>query len=392
MNYFPDERAGAERMKTLFVEQLQPCERMTSAFLVRSKEVKVKKSGEPYLSLMLGDRTGEVDAKMWENVEEVLSTFERDDFVRVRGAVQLFRNRPQIQIHKIRKIDEREIELGDYLPATREDVEQMFAEVHGYVEAIRNPPLRQLVLNILDDAAIQERYKRAPAAKSLHHAFFGGLLEHVRSLCRLARLVSQNYPGVDIDLLTAGVVLHDLGKIYELSYERSFAYTTEGQLLGHMILVLEVVHRHVAAIPEFPRNLQILLEHLIISHHGKYEFGSPKLPMFPEALLLHYIDDLDSKMHSMLQLTERERQIEQEWTGFNPSLERPILKLERFYSAPAPLKAQGAAAGEVREGASGGEAETSAPRKTAGGSDSVPVQANLLEQADLLQRKLRGEK
>ena len=172
--------------------------------------------------------------------------------------------------------------------------------------------------------------RQAPAAKTLHHAYIGGLLEHILSLCRLAKLVLQNYPGLDEDLVIAGVLLHDLGKIYELSYARSFGYTSDGQLLGHMILEIEILHKKLADMPDFPRPLQTLLEHLIISHHGQYEFGSPKLPMFPEALLLHYIDDLDSKLQGMQTLIAKEAALEGDWTGFLPSLGRPLLKVSKF--------------------------------------------------------------
>jgi len=162
------------------------------------------------------------------------------------------------------------------------------------------------------------------------------LLEHKLSLCRLAKLVLQNYSRLEENLVITGVILHDLGKIYELSYSRSFGYTTDGQLLGHMILEIEILHRHLAQMPDFPRPLQTLLEHLIISHHGQYEFGSPKLPMFPEALLLHYLDDLDSKLQGMQSLIAKESLLEGDWTGYLPSLGRPLLKVQKFLeNAPA---------------------------------------------------------
>jgi 3'-5' exoribonuclease len=183
---------------------------------------------------------------------------------------------------------------------------------------------------LLADPEIASRLRRAPAAKTLHHAHLGGLLEHILSLCRLGKLVLQNYPGLNQDLVIAGVLLHDLGKIYELSYTRSFGYTSEGQLLGHMMLEIQILHRVLLELPDFPRPLQTLLEHLIISHHGHYEFGSPKLPMFPEALLLHYIDDLDSKLNGMQNLIAKEAAIPGDWTGYLPSLGRPLLKVQQF--------------------------------------------------------------
>ncbi len=335
-----EESADTAVLKTRFVADLEANEKLTGIFLCKAKELRLKKSGEPFLSLVLSDRTGDLDAKMWDNVEEVQDSFERDHFLKVRGTVLLFRNKPQLQIHKLRRVEESEIRLADFLPTTRCDVDAMFAELLGYVRAVEQPPLRDLLLSLLEDETVAHEYKRAPAAKTLHHAFFGGLLEHVLSLCRMATLVVQNYPRLDRDLLIAGVVLHDLGKIFELSYERSFSYTSEGQLLGHMVLVLELLHRKIAALPDFPRPLQVVLEHLIISHHGRYEFGSPKLPMFPEALVLHYLDDLDSKMQSMYAQLDRDRQVTAAFTDFNYSLDRPLLKLDRYLATiPGPTVA-----------------------------------------------------
>ncbi|MGH9505839.1 MAG: 3'-5' exoribonuclease YhaM family protein [Terriglobales bacterium] len=328
---------AAEPLKPRFAAELVPEERVTTAFLVKQKEVRQKKTGEPYLSLILSDRTGELDAKMWDNVQEVCESFDRDDFIKVRGTVVLFRDRPQLQIHKLRRLEETEITLADYLPATQNDIPAMFAELRAQVEAIGPDMLRRLLLSILDDPAIQPRFCRAPAAKTLHHAFFGGLLEHVLSLARAARRIAPNYPLVNPDILLAGIVLHDLGKIDELSYLRSFAYSTEGQLLGHITLALEILHRKIAQLPGFPRRLQVVLEHLILSHHGQYEFGSPKLPMFPAALLLHMLDDLDSKMEAMREQYQREEAVPGDWTSFNASLGRPILRLDRWLAAEEPV-------------------------------------------------------
>ncbi|MBI4464742.1 MAG: HD domain-containing protein [Acidobacteria bacterium] len=317
-------------MKEIYVRDLKPNQIIIASFLVHSKELRFRKTGEGYLALALADKTGEVEAKMWEDVEQVHSTFERDDFVKVKGAVQLYRNRPQLTVHKLRRLEEQEVDLADFFPRAERDPQEMWQELEQVVEGLENPWLKALLNKILSDPEIAERLKVAPAAKSLHHAYLGGLLEHILSLCRLCQLVLQNYSGLDRDLLLTGAVLHDLGKIHELSYPRSFQYTTEGQLLGHMILELEIVHRAVASIPEFPRRWQTLVEHLIISHHGEYAFGSPKLPMFPEALLLHYLDNMDSKLQNMQALLSREPAPEGDWVGFVPSLGRPLLHLQKF--------------------------------------------------------------
>ncbi|HET9695617.1 MAG TPA: HD domain-containing protein, partial [Terriglobales bacterium] len=197
--------------------------------------------------------------------------------------------------------------------------------------SFQDADLKALLRAFMADPRIEQAYKNAPAAKTLHHAFIGGLLDHVVSLFRLCDLACSNYPGtINRDLLLTGAFLHDIGKIYELTFARSFAYTTRGQLLGHMIIELEMLQEKLAQLPEFPAQYKTLIEHMIISHHGKYEFGSPKMPMFPEALMLHYLDDLDSKMEAMRAQFEREADSDEAWTGYNPSLSRPLLNTKKF--------------------------------------------------------------
>ena len=313
-------------MKDHFVSDLEPNQNVTTTFLVKDKEVRTAKNGNSYLSLTLGDKSGSLDAKMWDNVAEVEPTFGRDDFVKVRGQVRLFNNRQQLTIHRIRRCQESEVDLGDFLPKTTSDVEQMFGDLLALVGRIGNPHLGKLLENLLNDAEFAAKFKLAPAAKSLHHARLGGLLEHTLSLCRLCHGMAEHYPELDLDLLLTGAVLHDIGKTDELSYSRSFAYTTEGQLLGHMILELDLINRKMAEIEDFPPRLKTLVQHLIISHHGEYEFGSPKLPMFPESLVLHYLDNLDSKLASMLDLIAGDTGTDPEWTPYNRMFERPLFK------------------------------------------------------------------
>ena len=319
--------------KKRFVSDLEPNETVTDFFLVRTKDVRLKKSGEPYLSLNLADRTGRLDAKMWDDIEGVVNAFEQADFVKVNGFVQIYRLKPQITIQRLRRAEESEIELADYLPHTERNIDEMFSELRTTVEGFGNPHLKALLNAFLDDDEIAPRLKVAPAAKTLHHAFVGGLLEHIMSLLNLARLAASNYAFIDVELLQTGVVLHDLGKVYELSYERTFEYTDEGQLLGHITIMLRLLDRKCSALDDFPPKLKTLVEHMILSHHGKYEFGSPKLPSFPEALLLHYLDDMDSKLESM-RATVSADQNDMDWTPYNRSLERSLLKKERFLEGP----------------------------------------------------------
>jgi 3'-5' exoribonuclease len=313
---------------------------ITSTFVVVAKQIKPKKTGEPYLALTLGDRSGQLEAKMWDNVEEVLQAFEQDDFLKVKGLINKYKQRFQLTIHKLRKLGESEIVFSDYLPKTTKDIDELWQTLANFVAGFHNPHLKALVQAFMSDPEIAPAYRNAPAAKTLHHAFIGGLLDHVVSLFRSCDLMCRNYPQINRDLLLTGAFLHDIGKIHELTYNRSFSYTTKGQLLGHMIIELEMLQAKLAHLPDFPDELKIMIEHLIISHHGEYEFGSPKLPMFPEALVLHYLDDLDSKMEAMRAHFERESMLDGPWTSYNPSLGRPLLNTEKYLAPkkPAPTE------------------------------------------------------
>src|SRR2546429_997295 len=303
---------------------------IVSSFVVTTKQVKPKKSGEPYLALTLADRCGQIEAKMWDNVEDAIDSFDQEDFLKIKGLLNKYKNRFQLTIHKLRKLGDSEVDFADYLPKTTKNVDDLWRTLEEFVNSIGDPHLKALIHSFMSDPVIAAAYRNAPAAKTLHHAYIGGLLDHVVSLFRSCDVVCRNYPQVNRDLLLTGAFLHDIGKIHELAYHRSFSYTTRGQLLGHMIIELEMLQAKLARLPDFPDDLKTLVEHLIISHHGQYEFGSPKLPMFPEALMLHYLDDLDSKMEAMRAQFERDAQSDGGWTGYNSSLGRPLLNAARF--------------------------------------------------------------
>jgi 3'-5' exoribonuclease len=313
---------------------------VTSTFVVVAKQIKPKKTGEPYLALTLGDRSGQLEAKMWDNVEEVLEAFEQDDFLKVKGLINKYKQRFQLTIHKLRKLGDSEIEFADYLPKTTKDIDELWKTLSDFVSGFQNQYLKTLVQAFMADPEIAAAYRNAPAAKTLHHAYIGGLLDHVVSLFRSCDLISRNYPHINRDLLLTGAFLHDIGKIHELTYNRSFSYTTKGQLLGHLIIELEMLQAKLIQVPGFPEELKTLVEHLIISHHGQYDFGSPKLPMFPEALMLHYLDDLDSKMEAMRAHFERESSLDGPWTSYNASLGRPLLNTEKFLAPKKPATAE----------------------------------------------------
>jgi 3'-5' exoribonuclease len=349
-------------MKEFFIAECSQHENkvITSSFVVASKQVKAKKNGEPYLALILADRTGQIEAKMWDNVEEFIEVFDQEDFLKVKGLINKYKNRFQLTIHKLRRMPESEIDFADYLPKTTKDIGELWRTLTDFVASFQNPHLKALVELFMADPEIAERYRNAPAAKSLHHAYIGGLLDHVVSLFRSCDLLCRNYPQVNRDLLLTGAFLHDIGKIQELTYNRSFSYTTRGQLLGHMIIELEMLQAKIEKLPGFPPELKTLLEHLIISHHGQYEFGSPKLPMFPEALMLHYLDDLDSKMEAMRAQFERDHGMEGAWTTFNASLGRPLLNSTKFLQGEIGTEAATAAKPEDSHAPAKTSADTAA--------------------------------
>jgi 3'-5' exoribonuclease len=316
-------------MKQCLVADLKPDQTITTHFLVCEKEIRATREGKSYLRLELGDATGRVEARMWDGFDQSAATFERDDFVKVQARVEHYRNKIQLSIEKIRRADESEVDAADFFTHTREDVERLYARLLEFVASVGNLWLRQLLESVVQDPEIVPRLKRAPAAKVMHHAFFGGLLEHVISLCGLCRVVLSHYPEADADLLLTGAVLHDLGKLEELSYERSLGYTDDGQLLGHIMIEYELISRKIDAIEGFPHALKVLLQHMLIAHHGQYEFGSPKLPMFREALMLHYLDDLDSKMAAVRSALDSDKG-EGNWTAYNGALERRILRADLF--------------------------------------------------------------
>ena len=316
-------------MKTAFVTDLLSEQTITTFFLVHEKEIRNTREGRSYLRLELGDRSGTIEARMWEQFEAAAKEIARDDFVKVQARVEIYRNRPQLSVLQLRLASPEEVDLADYLPRTTRDVDQMWVQLLQHVDSITNPWLRQLVKTIIADAEIVRCYKRAPAAKVVHHAYLGGLLEHVVSLCEMAKLVAGHYPELNPDLLVTAAILHDIGKLEELCYERSIGYSTPGQLLGHIAMELVTVTQAIDKIEGFPPALKTVVQHLLLSHHGQYEFGSPKLPMIREALVFHYLDDLDSKL-SVVRAALASPSGEDPWSAYSSALGRRFLNLDEF--------------------------------------------------------------
>lgn len=320
-------------MKPHFVTDLADGQAVASPFLVCEKEIRTSaRSGASWLQLELGDRTGCISAKMWENFLPLAETFDAGDVVQIRGRVKLYNNRLEVTLEQIIPVPENAYDLIDFLPHTKYDVDVMYGRLLAAAEAMSNPWLRQLVLNVIEDTTIAPKLKRAPAAMTMHHAFLGGLLEHIVSLVGLASAMSTHYPELDADVLLTGVVLHDIGKVDELRYAREIDYTTEGRLLGHIMLGVGMVRDRIKAIPGFPAALAVMVEHLILSHHGSLEFGSPSVPQTREAVALHFIDDLDSKMAGIRATLEGQCGPDG-WSARNPSLRRALLLADKYLEA-----------------------------------------------------------
>ena len=353
-------------MKSHFVVDLTDGQSVSSLFLVREKEVRTSsRTGTSWLQLELADRTGAISAKMWDNFAPLLPTFERDDVVLVRGRVKLYNGQKEMAIEQIIPSAESDYDLGDFLPRTRHDVEEMYAKLRSAVASVQNPWLKRLIESVAEDPAIVPRLKRAPAAMAMHHAFLGGLLEHIVSLAGLSAALCRHYPELDSDLMLSGVVLHDIGKIEELQYARGIGYSTEGRLLGHISIGLMLVRGKIQALPGFPPPLAVLIEHLILSHHGTHEFGSPALPQTREAVALHFLDDVDSKMAAMRATLEFHAVAPDEspWTDRNPALRRALLRAEKFLGN-----------GSKEEQETGTKGATSKPSvNNAAGKDARPV-------------------
>jgi 3'-5' exoribonuclease len=325
-------------MKSHFVSDLTDGQVVTSLFLVREKEIRTSaRTGSSWLQLELVDRTGTISAKMWDNFAVLAPTFGLDDVIQIRGRVKLYNGQKELTLEQIIPAAERDYELGDFLPHTKYDVDKLYAILQAAIAGVTNPWIKKLLTSVIEDPAIVPRLKRAPAAMTMHHAFLGGLLEHIVSMIGLASAVAEHYSELDPDVLLAGVVLHDIGKIDELRYARGISYSTEGRLLGHIVIGVQMVHEKIKAIRGFPEPLGAVIEHLIVSHHGSHEFGSPSLPQTCEAIALHFVDDMDSKMAGVRATLDlgSGSSAEDIWSDRNPSLRRSLLRAKKFLGGDA---------------------------------------------------------
>ena len=298
-----------------------------SPYLVQTKERRTASNGSAYLDLTLLNNKGTVRAKLWD-ADRQHTDFEEEDVVRVIGEMEEYKGAPQLIARKITRVLPGEINYAQLFPRSEREPDEMLAELLGRVRQMAEGPLRALLLALLEDSAIAEKYKLAPAAMSYHHAYLGGLIEHVLSLIGAADKICDHYGELRRDLIVAGLALHDIGKIEELSYKTGLRYTTRGQLLGHISIGAELVSEKVRAIPDFPASLRDQLLHIILSHHGELQFGSPKEPLFPEALVVHLLDNLDSKLQSMRTQYAADKDRPGDFTARNPALKRELFKME----------------------------------------------------------------
>jgi 3'-5' exoribonuclease len=309
--------------KKIQIKDIQENQQIEGVFLVKEMNRAETKNGKPYLSLILMDQSGEIGGRIWDDADRWQAECGAGRIVRVTGLAQSFKAILQLKIASVQALSEDEIDPAQFVPTAPGDPKVMAAEVLKLAKEVENPFLRELLLAFFRDRKFFGLFKKAPAAKSMHHAYVGGLLEHSLCVARLACKVAELYPAADRSLLVAGALLHDVGKVEEFSFEAyPFDYSDSGRLMGHHVLGVEMVQARLAQIPNFPPELAVRLKHLILSHHGRHEFGSPSLPMMLEAFVLNFLDDLDAKINYLQRLGGQNPGPDYQWTDYQRSLER----------------------------------------------------------------------
>jgi 3'-5' exoribonuclease len=297
-----------------------------AVFLVKEKILAMAKNGKPYLTLKLMDKTGELDAKVWDNADEVGALFDKNDFLAVRAKASVYLGKMQLILSELKRVPEEQVHLADFLPETDRDISLMEQELHALVASLRDPDLQRLLNSFFCDCELIAQFRLAPAAKGMHHVYLGGLLEHSLAVAKLVDAMAPLYEGLNRDLLIAGALLHDVGKVREMTYLRSFDYTDEGKLIGHITIGAEMLQERISSLPGFPVELGMLLKHMILSHHGQYEYGSPKRPKTMEATILNYLDDLDSKINGIRTHIRKEPDNPSRWTSYHRLYDRYFFK------------------------------------------------------------------
>ena len=318
-------------MPRKFISQLNGGTTIDEIFLIQNKDLRTTKNGSLYIQAQLSDRTGMIDARMWDASTPFFESLGNDSFLRIKGRTEIYQNKIQLIIKQISKTSQEDIKLEEYLPSTEHDINKMFSELKQIVSSINQAHLKDLLNLFFNDNDFCRGFCSAPAAVQYHHAFLGGLLEHTLSVAKLGDKIAPLYPDLNRDLLICGIILHDIGKISELCYEKNFHYSDEGQLIGHLISGVLMVEEKAKQIDGFPKTLLDLLRHLILSHHGEYEWGSPKLPMTLEALTLHYLDNIDAKIHAFNKAISGDKNPNDNWTNYNKMFERKLFTKSNDY-------------------------------------------------------------
>jgi len=313
-------------VKTIYIRDIKAGEKIKSSFLVAEKNLAYSQKGAPYLSIRLRDKTGDMEGRVWDNVAALDPVFRKGDIIFVQGRAVSYRDAIQLSVLDIRRMEDAELDPWDYFPTCKGNVEEMFGALKGHAASVENPWLKKVLESVLNDGALAERLKRAPAAKGFHHAYLGGLLEHTLSMVQILDFLASHYPTANRDMLIAGGILHDIGKIEEFSYDRAIDYTTPGRLVGHIMMGVEMIDRMITAIDGFPEDLALELKHVMLAHHGELDFGSPKRPKTVEALIVHFVDDLDAKVMAFQEFIRNSGGDESEWTPFHRFFERFLYK------------------------------------------------------------------
>ncbi len=318
-------------MSRRFVKELSDGEVLDQVFMASEKQLRTNRNGNLYLQVRLSDKTGSITSMLWNASQKHFDGFDNGDFIRVKGTAQLYNGGMQVLAKQVDKSNGEGIDESDFITLSNDKVEEMIARVAELLRSMRNVNLRNLAECFLVDEVFMKGFRTAPAGVKNHHAYHGGLLEHVLSLMEVCHLVAPRYEKVDADILLMGAFLHDTGKILELTYSPDLGYSDSGQLLGHLVQGVSILDGMIAetekqAGEDFPKDLANQLRHMIVSHHGQYEFGSPKLPMTLEAITLHYLDSLDARIHSVTQLIEEDVNKNSPWTVYHPSIGRKIYK------------------------------------------------------------------
>ncbi len=389
--------------KGIFINQIKEGDAVEGVFLVKELSHGETKTKKLFLRLTVLDKSGEIGGPVWDNAETLAPYCQPGCFIQISGQGERYRDTPQLRINRVTAVNANEVDLADFMPSGEVNHQELKRELHALIAGIKNHHLRRLLSSIFQDSSgILAQFTTAPAAKTMHHAYLGGLLEHTVAVARLAAVISTLYPAIDRDLLLAGALLHDLGKIEELTYESyPFGYSSRGRLVGHLVIGAEAIREKATVIPEFPPELLERLQHLILSHHGRHEFGSPTLPMIQEAFILHLLDDLDAKVNYFAKLSRQTEQPGYQWSEYQRHLERflyfrghnsaeaqPVVPLaaplaaqpKPLVTAPAPIRTIQAPAETTQTSAKATQAQESSLSLPINQKNSDSVAANQVSQ------------